>query len=138
MDQKALQTPLSQTATINPHATLGDIQQASQRAGGMGLLADYDEAFKNGNWQLASQIASQIASQGSNPQSPYAPYADKFQSLTTQLPSGNPLPQQQEQSPVVKRFLKTIIPHAVKQKKEEKPIHKIESHFHMTPEDKMP
>lgn len=59
--------------------TIGAMQEASQRARGLGLLADYDVAARAGNNSLMTQIAQQIVN---SPQgSPYEMYKTVFQHL---------------------------------------------------------
>ena len=60
--------------------TIGDIQKASQRNKGLGLLADFDNASQAKKPELMKQIADAIDNMPSS--SPYAPYKGRFKNLT--------------------------------------------------------
>ena len=59
--------------------TIGDIQEANQRANGLGLLADYDNAARTGDDKLMGNIVQQILSSNSPA---YAPYKQVFAKLS--------------------------------------------------------
>lgn len=74
-----LKMGMSATEIAKQGVTLGDIQKASQRSNGLGLLADLDNAAKAGDDDVIKKVAEHISNLPAD--SPYAPYLHSVQQL---------------------------------------------------------
>lgn len=72
-----------------PGMTIGQIQEAAQRARGVPLLAEYDQAARTGNTARMQEIATQI--KNAPVDSPYAAYKNTFANVSPVATNLNPV-----------------------------------------------